>query len=328
MYSILLSSIFNIAIIAIALDLRILGWYFGACAILFISNYLFKSKISKASLNLLNSRKKLSNVMLSAWENIFIGNKYNLKNWQEKFKKNIEFTTKFAVSYDITRSIVSGITVSAALIIISIGNGVYYFENSANLVAIAALLITFPRQIQIIQNIFAFFNLLLSWQGVREQLKQVTSIIDLSAKQKNLEPFIKFEHISFFNGEKIKQYANFSDIIYDLNITNKGRITLRGKNGTGKSTVLTYLAEYTADASFYLPSNNSELAFINSSIISQSDGNKIRHIFSELLEIHGIKFIFLDEWDANLDDENINKIDDIIKKLSNEKVVVEARHRS
>ncbi|WP_186649722.1 hypothetical protein [Fluviispira vulneris] len=99
--------------------------------------------------------------MLTVWEKIFIDNRYNIDFWERKFRDNISKTTRTAVSYDLTRMTVSGVTVTVALFIISSGNGIFFIENNTNISAITALIVTFPRQIQIIQNIFAFFNSIL-----------------------------------------------------------------------------------------------------------------------------------------------------------------------
>jgi energy-coupling factor transporter ATP-binding protein EcfA2 len=39
------------------------------------------------------------------------------------------------------------------------------------------------------------------------------------------------------------------------------------------------------------------------------------------------KHLLLDEWDANLDQENILKINDLLNRISKDKVIIEVRHR-
>ena len=92
--------------------------------------------------------------------------------------------------------------------------------------------------------------------------------------------------------------------------------------------MLSILAEHTGESSFFLPSHFSDLSFKSDELISQSDGNRLLHAFEEIKNLSEVKFVFLDEWDANLDISNIDKINSAIEVLSQRKVVLESRHRA
>ena len=90
-----------------------------------------------------------------------------------------------ATRYDLVRCAISSGTVSLVLIIVAIGNGVCLFENSGQISMIAALFITLPRQLQIIQSVFSFFNLTLSWTETYAQLKGLGNVIHLGQVRSN-----------------------------------------------------------------------------------------------------------------------------------------------
>lgn len=242
-FSTLMNSFFNILIIAIAIDSRIFGWYVLAGTILVGANRLSRDIVSKASLAVQNSRKNLSSSMLSAWQNIFVGNRHNFDNWNSTFIERMNAARASATYYDIARSVISSATVSLALLVIALGNGIYILENQENITAIAALLITLPRQLQIIQSIFSFFNLMLSWAGTHDQLKALGAIIESSDKATDSIQFINFDSIEAFNGELSKPIGKLTSFTNTIECSNSGRWTLRGPNGIGKSTLLSLLKE-------------------------------------------------------------------------------------
>lgn len=105
-----------------------------------------------------------------------------------------------------------------------------------------------------------------------------------------------------------------------------GRRTLRGPNGTGKSTLLSVLKEKTGDSSFMLPTNYEDLSF-SIDFLGHSDGNRLLAVFEKIAELESVKYIILDEWDANLDGKNLSLINDAIERLAETKVIIESRHR-
>jgi ABC-type transport system involved in cytochrome bd biosynthesis fused ATPase/permease subunit len=325
-YSTLMNSVFNILVIALALDARILAWYAFAGAVLVASNYFFRNKISQTSLTVQESRNELSTSMLSAWQNIFVGNAHNFEIWNSDFSKRMNKTKISATSYDLTRSLISSGTVSIALLIVATGNGIFLWENRQSVSLMAALLITMPRQLQIIQSIFAFFNLTLSWTGTREQLKELEKVIHISQQPNESEKYVSFDAIEMFNGQESCIHPNLNSISGRIQNSVAGRWTLRGRNGAGKSTLLSLLKEDLAETAFLLPTNYEDLAF-EKDFLNHSDGNRILSVFQRIASLDHVKVIILDEWDANLDGDNLNHINNMIEILATNKVVIESRHR-
>jgi len=326
-YSIFLSSILNILVISVAIDGRIIGWYALAALLLLASNLLFQNKIRAVSLHSQQARKDLSNVMLNAWENILIGNRHCLHNWLARFRHGVHEASRGAVRADLTKSLISSATVSLALMVIALGNAIYFYENRLNLPMVAALLITLPRQLQVVQNIFAFFNMHLSWVGVSSQLREIAAFIEFAREPRDSASHVQMSELSTSHNGLDQRFAHIPDFMDHVRSKANGRFTLRGKNGAGKSTLLSMLAEATGEDSFYLPAHFSDLAFTDSSWIGHSDGNRVLAVFREIADLKAVRYVLLDEWDANLDPHNLAQIDEAITHLAQTKVVLESRHR-
>ncbi|MGE0528985.1 MAG: hypothetical protein AB7G93_10455 [Bdellovibrionales bacterium] len=325
--SIFLSSVLNVMVIAWVIDLGILAWYAAGAGVLSVSHRLFQGHLAAASVQVQSARNMLSRSLLTAWENVFTGNRYNLMNWRAQFAESMTRTRMSVVAYDLTRSLVSSVTVSLAVLFVAAGNGIFLLVNRDNGPQVAALIITFPRQLQIIQNIFAFFNIYLNWSGVREQLKQLDSVLGVSEVSRDPTAFVKVHQISLSQGDRVRKFQSIREFMKYIQSATPGRFTLRGRNGTGKSTLLSLLSEQTGEASFFLPSKFADLSFVNADALTDSDGNRLLAAVRELKELGEIRYILLDEWDANLDKENLHVIDLEISELARNHVVVESRHR-
>ncbi|MNT06215.1 hypothetical protein D3C72_1408710 [compost metagenome] len=76
-----------------------------------------------------------------------------------------------------------------------------------------------------------------------------------------------------------------------------------------------------------MPTNYEDLCF-KTDFLNHSDGNRLLVVFNRIAELEEVKFIILDEWDANLDGNNLILVNEAINKLAQNKVIIESRHRS
>ena len=109
--------------------------------------------------------------------------------------------------------------------------------------------------------------------------------------------------------------------------TQKGRLTIRGGNGSGKSTFLNEVKESTKRNCLLIPAH-SDLIFENTFCRPLSSGEKMIAILSETAAFANKAVVLLDEWDANLDSSKIQELNIWIEKLAADQLVVEIRHRS
>jgi energy-coupling factor transporter ATP-binding protein EcfA2 len=79
------------------------------------------------------------------------------------------------------------------------------------------------------------------------------------------------------------------------------------------------------DESFIFPAHHGDLMW-RSDDTALSTGQKTGAFLREIFELEGVKYLLLDEWDANLDGENRRAIDGILDELGRSKTIVEVRH--
>lgn len=110
------------------------------------------------------------------------------------------------------------------------------------------------------------------------------------------------------------------DLIEELQGTKRGRFRVTGENGSGKSTLLKIIKDTVVDAILITP----ETHFLESSSALSTGQARTQEIENVLAISPPI--LLLDEWDANLDEDNRRKIDRLLDAASRRMVIVEVRH--
>lgn len=106
-----------------------------------------------------------------------------------------------------------------------------------------------------------------------------------------------------------------------------GRYALLGANGSGKTSLLLHLRSLNPASSFYLPAVGRLFPELGQ---ERSTGQrKIQELERALRLVEGDgRALLLDEWDANLDPKNRDRISSRLDELSRSRVVVEVTHAS
>lgn len=99
-----------------------------------------------------------------------------------------------------------------------------------------------------------------------------------------------------------------------------GRYTVTGLNGSGKSSLLKLIKGSIDDSLLITP----ETSFMNLDRGLSTGQTKIRELENVLSLSPPV--LMLDEWDANLDEDNFRRIDQVLELASNEVVIIEVRH--
>ncbi len=106
-------------------------------------------------------------------------------------------------------------------------------------------------------------------------------------------------------------------------------MTLRAPNGVGKSTLVAYAAERLHPGRVYVPSYTTELEFSGTSFHGLSDGRRAMAMLEALGGQPVGDLILIDEWDANLDADNVAITNCRISEwVAAGRTVVETRHRN
>lgn len=327
-----LNAILNIIALCLAIDDRFIIGYLASFIILPITSNYFKNKLSNAALRVQNDRKGLSQILLTGWDNIIIGNIYNFSIWWKQYAKRWSTYNQSSAKAVFITQIASATATIFALIPVA-GIFLWIFLTTNDIAKIAALVATLPRQIQIIQHFEILSTYAMHWHGMLAKLKALMSTITIPNFNKDLYlARINKNEISVTINEKPAYFDTIDDFIKKLTEISTGRITIRGKNGSGKTTLINLIKKEFGDKAYYLPTQ-SKLLFEETIENEFSIGQRMKAYIDELINnvfVSGKSqyHIFLfDEWDANLDLHNKQIISMILDNLSKNHCTVEISHR-
>ena len=100
-----------------------------------------------------------------------------------------------------------------------------------------------------------------------------------------------------------------------------------GNNGVGKSYMLLKLKEHYQEQAYYLPAkHNLYFNYKTDKAHRGSTGQQLIKQIQEIREDDRSTIVMLDEWDAHLDRENTQIIDQYLDHLAQTRLVVDVRH--
>lgn len=284
----------------------------------------------------LTARVDLCQSLLAAWDNILLGNDYNFKLWEQKtdqrlnrcLQRNValeRFDQFMAIFVSLITSIPTLLVVAYSMII-----------HSADAVRLSAFVVILPLLFNILSYTYQTLALVFRWRMHKSKLTAIYRTIQPSRDvQQTLAKKVKWpkistlsvpsttasdDHVSLAGPQAIQSHEHLLQ-----RTALAGRLTIRGENGCGKSTALLLLKHALASKAFFLPTHN-HLSF-ESETNKYSTGESLKNRLLEILEKVEADVLLLDEWDANLDHENKEKLSLLIDELAEKKCVIEVRHR-
>ncbi len=286
----------------------------------------------------LTARVDLIQSLLAAWDNVLLGNEYNFKLWEEKTGLRLERCLQRNVAlerFDQFMAIfVSLITSVPTLLVVAY----FMIIHRSDPVKLSAFVVILPLLFNILSYTYQTLALVFRWRMHRSKLTAIYRTIQaskdshLTMAKKVKWPKMSITHL--IQGNTVAPEGHFS-AAGPLQITSQeelvqqasmsGRVTIRGENGCGKSTALLMMKNALAAKAFFLPTHN-QLSFV-SETNKYSTGESLKNRLLEILEKVDADVLLLDEWDANLDNENKERLSSLIDELSKKKCVIEVRHR-
>lgn len=266
-------------------------------------------------------------ILLTSSDNVLIGNTYNFSQWWRVFTREMKCSMQSqieAVQFRESVSVLSSVTTYTPCLLLAFWIGV---GESGDPDALSNLIALLPRLSLVLSYTYYLTFLLAQWQSFKSRVQVVNEILATPRKNPRdvLEPRIHWPGISFSVNHTdlapVRSLKNLIDLIHTL----PGRITLRGENGTGKSTLLLLLKAHLKERAFYLPTHH-HLQF-RAKTRTRSTGQRLVAQIEELQKQMPTKIFLLDEWDANLDVKNVERISRILDQLAAGSCVVEVRHR-
>lgn len=339
LFSYVLSVILNILALSIVVEpLFAVAYGISISCVIVVMNLKRRTQMQLTQ-KALSARVDLCQSLLEAWDNVLLGNSYNFKLWQEKTTQRLNRCLQRNVALERFDQILA-IFVSLMTSIPSLGVVVYYVtKHKDDPVVLSSFIVILPLLFMILSYTYQTLSLAFRWTMHRSKLTAIYKAIQSTSDAHiNLEKKIKWGKLLLTptltpNGSEPNALAqslacpvhvsSHEDLL--LHTEKPGRHTMRGENGSGKSTALMLIKNALAKRAFFLPTHN-HLSFLAPSN-KHSTGESLKNRLMEILDKVDVDVLLLDEWDANLDKENQEVLSALIDKLSEKKCVIEVRHR-
>ena len=322
------NALLNIAAIGLLIEPSLFFAYLLSFLLLIVSIKTSKNLLENTASKFQENRNSMNQTLLSGSDSILISNSYNLRLWLTSFKSQWNLATNSAIKVITQTNISSAITMILALLPIAFTTLWFFYKHFTDYAILATLIVTLPRQIQIIQNIFSVFSHAMEWHGIKGKLKGLLKALTHDGKDgSGLDKKIIWGHLNIILAGENWAPKTLEEFLTKLANLDKGRITIRAPNGSGKSILLCLIKEKLSEKVFFLPAT-SRLLFQSTMNQSLSQGEKAMFILNEVHQNETSKILLLDEWDANLDNLNKKKVSGQIDLIASGRVVIEIRHRS
>lgn len=336
LYTYVLSVFLNMATLAIILEPMFMVTYGVSIICVIIVMKLKRRAQRQLTQKALSARIDLSQSLLAAWDNVLLGNEYNFNLWEQRTMQRLNRCMQKNVALErfdqILAIVVSLITSIPSLMVV-----VYYVvTHRDNLVELSSFIVILPILFLILSYTYQTLSLVFRWSMHRGKLISIyKSIQGDSGKNGSMEKKIKWAKISLFE-QKSSSSTDAPSLpgpqpirsCHDLlqKASTSCRLTIRGDNGCGKSTTLMLVKKALEHRAFFLPTHN-QLSFLTQAN-KYSTGESLRNRLQEIIrEVRNVDVLLLDEWDANLDCDNYERLSALIDELAETKCVIEVRHR-
>jgi len=281
------------------------------------------------------ARVDLCQSLLAAWDNVLLGNEYNFKLWSERTLQRLKRCLQRNVDlerFDQVLAISAALITSVPCLAVVVHYTLRYQDDPAKLLSFVVIL---PLLFMILSYTYQTLSLGFRWGMHRSKLNTIYKAIQLNTdnpilmERKIKWPKIVANYTTAAPLENVSLPGPLEAIISHMDLVhqaqNSGRLTLRGENGSGKSTALMLIKNTLGERAFFLPTHN-QLSF-TSETNKYSTGESLRNRLMEILDKVEADVLLLDEWDANLDLENRDRLSELIDEIALRKCVIEVRHR-
>jgi len=344
-----LALIFNLLVFASEIDGTLPLAYGSVFAVLLTLQWTFRRRVAEAYLRNQRVTNRMTAHGYTAWDNVFTGNRYNLRLWMRGFKHRLREALGAQITAILTREGLSAISGMIGLTIV-FGTIVYVAQkNAGDTAVLIALAATLPRQIELTHDVHELAS---GWNEMLQLWTRMGGVVDNFRPPEDpaFAARAKFDRLILKEGDEVRVCGSVEEALRHVMAAPAGRIAVRGGNGSGKSTLLAALKAEIKNRAYYFPTTD-RLAFSFAQLrpppsASDADEDPVeadtahkgpRRGFSsgerqlkslqEIVAWTDASIYLLDEWDANLDATNRATADALVETLARRARVVEISHR-
>lgn len=317
---------FNIGVISIAIEKDFIIAYMSSFIFAFGLCFVSQKKVENLSLDLQDTHVNMNTILRYGWDTIMADNEHNACLWKNALKAAIKETTgkgvhklRYVTYMSCLAMLFSMIPVFFVLI--------KSFLSCSDADSAAVLVVTLPRQVNTIQYLNILISAIMNWNSIYAKILGLNSALQVPENLTFDPKYINFFEVILEEDKVRYRFGSFDEIITWEKLKQPGRITIRGGNGVGKSTILIGLKTYFKDKAYYY-SPNMEVYFEDIQKGSMSSGETVLSHMQTILKEVQTDMLLLDEWDADLDAANIKKISGSLDQVARTQCILEVRHRN
>jgi ABC-type protease/lipase transport system fused ATPase/permease subunit len=343
---ILLALVLNVIVLGTQIDGALPVAYVVVFVVLFLIQWTMRKRVAGAYRENQRMTNRMTAQGYTAWDNVFAGNRYNLRLWLHGFKGKLRDGLDAQIRAIMTKEGLSAASGIIGLAIVFAAMASIAIRNTGDMEVLIALAATLPRQIDMTHDIHTFTS---GWNELLASWARLTGVAD------NMHPVadpdydarMKLDRLVLREGGNASSVTSLDDAMSLIFKQSTGRINVRGPNGAGKSTLLTSLKAAVKTRAYYWPTAD-RLAFAftqgRDEVEIDDDGNPIEpsdaakkigyssgerqlRALQEIVRWTDAPIYLLDEWDANLDPNNRAAADALVEALARRARVVEISHR-
>ncbi len=346
-----LGLVFNAIVLGMEIDGSLPIAYaltFVICIALQVS---LRKPVSQAYLNNQRATNRMTAHSYTAWDNIFVGNRYNYRLWHAGFKQRLREALRAQIRAIVAREGLSTAGGIISLVIVFIAIAHAGMESRGDLPTLIALAATLPKQIDLANDVHSLASgwndLLAIWTRIGGAIENFTPNDD-----SDYDTRIKFQRLIFTENDKQHRVKDFASTLALIAAAEHGRLNLRAGNGAGKSTALAALKQSFGARAYFWPTtdrlsyqfadgvnpegeaaieedDDPQAAVIEKATKAKgySSGERQIQSLQEIVANTYADIYLLDEWDANLDPQNRAIAQALVDTLARRARVVEISHR-
>jgi hypothetical protein len=344
-----LGLVFNAIVLGAEIDVSLPLAYVGAFAALLLMQWALQDPITRTYLENQRMNNRVTAQGYTAWDNIFSGNRYNLRLWLGGFKTRLRVALTAQIRAIVAREGMSAMSGIVSLAIVFATMAIVAVRDAGNVAVLIALATTLPRQIEMTYELHLIATGWNDFVAVWTRFGGVVANIQPQPEEA-FDDRIKFDRLVLREGGDANVVSSVNDALRIVLAQPTGRINIRGANGTGKSSLLaSFKTELGKRAYYWPPSDRLAFKFAGDVVpvevetdgedepivmsepldkkLGFSSGERQFKTLEEIASSTNAQIYLLDEWDANLDAANKAKADALLDALAARARVVEVSHR-
>jgi hypothetical protein len=284
--------------------------------------YCQQSRQQKRAKNEQAARTALGEHSTKAWDNILLGNRHSASLWRSEYNDRLQTWLGYKDAETTYRHAMVFVALLAAVVpaLVGVWSSIDDEESTEHLGHIAVML---PRITGVLMAIYELLLTAARWEPTKARVAALNDTLD--TKQVDLQTRIAWDAIEVTQADQKMSAKLFVDNAEAL-LSKPGRWTIRGANGSGKSSLTLLLKQRLGDEAFYLPPQGHLMLSPEREKAAGSTGQQLMAAIDSIEDRVEARILVLDEWAANLDRRNTRRISDVLDRLSGTRAIVEILH--